>query len=154
MVFYLVTLLLAIPSPIMAFSEAWAIFIGLAGTRNWLFLAAMLAAGQTIGFTLLYIFGERLLLRWRKLERAAAKLDRERVQANAPWVLTMGALLGFPPHLALCALGPVMRVPYAMVLPITFVGRFIRFAVLAGVPGFFAQYFDVSVLPEWARALT
>lgn len=152
--FYLLTLGLAIPSPLFAFSEAWAVFIGLVGQRHWLLVAFTLAVGQTIGFTLMYIFGERLLPRIRKLDQAAKKLNRERIKAHAPWVLALGAVTGVPPHLAMCALAPVLRIPYALLLPITFLGRMVRFGVLAGVPQAFSGWFDPSGLPEWVLALT
>ncbi|MEZ4466243.1 MAG: hypothetical protein R3F43_17765 [bacterium] len=61
--FYLLTFLAVIPSPVLMFinGEAWAVFVGLMGTRDWMLLALAIACGQTVGFTLLYFFGGKAL---------------------------------------------------------------------------------------------
>ena len=154
--FYLLTCLAVIPSPFLFFlinCEAWAIFVGLMGTRNWLLLALSITIGQVIGFTLLYFFGRRLVARIPRLQRAVERFDQEKLRARAPWVLSMGALVGIPPHNVMCAVCPAVGVPFRTVFVITLVGRGLRYLVLAGTPAWFAQYFDTSWIPEWLRDL-
>lgn len=153
--FYLLTMLAVIPSPVLMFinGEAWAVFVGLMGTRNWVLLALSIAAGQTIGFSLLYFFGDRVVARWKRLQRAVDAFDREKLRRNAPWALGAGGLIGLPPHFANAVLCPVVGVPYRMLLLTTLVGRSTRYLILAGVPAYFSQHINLDWIPEWLRAL-
>lgn len=153
--FYLLTMLAVIPSPVLMFinGEAWAVFIGLMGTRNWVLLALAIAAGQTIGFTLLYVFGHRWVSRWVRLQAAIDRFDREKLRRNAPWALSLGGLIGLPPHNVMAVLCPVVGVRYRLLFVTTICGRSIRYLILAGVPAYFSQYIDLSWMPEWLRAL-
>lgn len=148
-------MLAVIPSPVLMFinGEAWAVFIGLMGTRNWVLLAFAIAAGQTIGFTLLYFLGERFVRRWARLQAAIDKFDREKLRRNAPWALALGGLFGLPPHNVMAVLCPVVGVRYRLLLVTTVFGRSIRYLILAGVPAYFSKYIDIDWMPEWLRAL-
>jgi membrane protein YqaA with SNARE-associated domain len=154
--FYLLTFLAVIPSPFLFFiinCEAWAIFVGLMGTRDWVLLALSITGGQVVGFTLLYFFGSKLVRRVPRLQRAVDRFDKEKLKARAPWALSMGALVGVPPHNVMCAISPLVGLPFRTVFAITLVGRGVRYLVLAGIPAWFAQYFDTSWIPEWLREL-
>lgn len=153
--FYLWSFLLAIPSPLLFFisSEGWAIFVGLAGTRLWPLLAGVLAAGQCVCFTGLYFFGDRVLRWLPSAQRKLARLDVEKYRRQSAFWLFAAALTGLPPLIALSILAPAFKVRYAPFLLIAFVGRAIRFGVLAGVPTAFSGWFDVDWLPAWLRVL-
>lgn len=148
-------MLAVIPSPVLMFinGEAWAVFIGLMGTRNWVLLALAIAAGQTIGFSLLYFVGEHWVRRWGRLQSAIDRFDREKLRRNAPLALSVGSLIGLPPHNVMAVLCPVVGVRYRLLLITTFCGRSIRYLILAGIPAYFSQYIDLSWMPEWLRAL-
>ncbi|MEZ4471945.1 MAG: VTT domain-containing protein [bacterium] len=153
--FYLLTFLAVIPSPVLMFinGEAWAVFVGLMGTRDWMLLALAIACGQTVGFTLLYFFGGKALGRIPKLQRAVDRFDKEKLKARSPWLLSLGALIGLPPHNVMCAISPLVGLPFRQIFVITILGRGVRYMVLAGTPAYFAQYIDTSWIPEWLRAL-
>lgn len=153
--FYLLTFLAVIPSPVLMFlnGEAWAIFVGLMGTRDWVLVALAIACGQTVGFTLLYFFGGRVLGRIPRLKRAMDRFDREKLATRAPWLLSLGSVVGLPPHNIMCAVSPLVGVRFRTVLTITLVGRGLRYLVLAGTPAYFAHYIDTSWIPQWLREL-
>ena len=155
MLFYLVTFLLVIPSPVLMFisSEAWAILVGLTSDRPWAAVAFALAAGQTVGFSLLYFFGERVLARTPKLQSKFDSFDKQALAEKAPWVLSTSGLIGFPPHNLLCAAAPMVGVRYHWVLITTFVGRFTRYCLFAATPHLFSEYFGTDWMPMWLKTL-
>ncbi len=149
---YLILVVLAIPSPFIGIAEAIAIVIGLQGQHSWILTGWALALGQTIGFCLIYFFGDRVLGRIPKLKRQIDRIDRDKFQARAPYFLATGSVTGLPPHLAMAALCPLIGQRFLPFLGITFVGRCVRFMVFAGTPAFFAQYFGIDGLPDWVTS--
>ena len=153
MVFFLVTCIAMVPSPFLAYGEAWCILVGLDGSRSWMATAFAVALGQTIGFGLIYVFGSQLIGRIARLRRALDTLDVERFREKAPWFLALGALTGVPPHLAMCAVAPAVGVQLGRLMALTLVMRSIRFGVLAGAPNRFSAYFGTDWLPTWLTDL-
>jgi membrane protein YqaA with SNARE-associated domain len=155
--FYLVTLLVFIPSPLLQFinAEAWAIFVGLSGTRSVVLLGIALGAAQTIGFSGLYLFGDRLLSRSKKLRSVFERFDAEKLRTRAPWALACGSVLGLPPQNAMALAAPLMGVRLRTLLVISFIGRCIRYIVLGAAAQWFAETFGIKTdwIPEWLRTL-
>ncbi len=153
--FYLLSLLIFIPSPIVfpINAEAWAITVGLLGDRPWLLVGFTLAASQTIGFVLLYVFGARVINMSSRLGAQVEKLDLKRFRGQAPAWIAVGGFLGVPPCVALSIAAPMAGISLRMHVAIVLTMRTIRFSLLAGVPTFFSQYFDPSLVPDWLKAL-
>lgn len=149
--FYLVSLLVFIPSPVVFVisSEAWAVVVGLSGQRPWYLLGPVLGLSQTIGFMLLYYFGGHLAARFTGLQVKLASLDKTRLQTQAPGWLLLGGVTGIPPLVALSMASPVVGVRAGVVFACSLVGRSIRFSVLAGIPHYFSRWANADVLPEW-----
>ncbi len=147
---YLLAGLIVVPSPVLMFlsSEAIAVALALQG-RSPVAISLALSLGQLTGFTLLFIFGEELCERSARLSALRARLDLERFRPRAWPLLAVASFSGLPPlnlsTLAVSALG----LPLRGVAPIIFCGRFVRYCVVASLPGLFAQYFDLSWLPAW-----
>lgn len=152
---YFTIFLVVVPSPVLMFlsSEAIAIFIGLTSDRPWFGVACALAAGQTVGFSLLYFFGDRLLGSWPRLQAKVRNFDLSRIESKAPYFLCTGSLIGLPPHNLMCICAPAVGVRWAPLAAITFTGRTLRYCVFAGLPAYFADYFPVDWIPTWLSAL-
>ena len=155
--FWIATFALAIPSPLIVVisSEAWAVFIGLTGTRHWLPLAAALALGQCVLYSLLYIFGRRLLPRFPRLQRKLDQIDIERFRRQSAIWVALGAVFGLPPLTALSVAAPMVRMRFAHFYFVALAGRFVRFSILAAAAGAFGDLFelDVTQLPEWVQKM-
>lgn len=113
-------------------------------------LAAVGAAGQTVGKVLWYVAGiHSLKIRWirQKMETEKWQLSYERwherivgrpVLAGA--ITFASAVSGFPPLAVIAVLAGTLRMNFAVFLGTVFVGRTIRFwLVLAGVGLFFGH---------------
>ncbi len=151
--FYVLTVVLTIPSPVLSYGEAWCVLVGLAGVRSWWLTGFSVALGQTIGFALIYLFGGQIMGRVGKIRRALDAFDAERFREKAPWFLAVGALTGLPPLLAMCVLAPAVGIPLGRLLALTLTLRTVRFCVLAGAPYTFSQYFGTGWLPTWLTDL-
>lgn len=157
MLFYLWSLLVFLPSPLLQFinAEVWAVFVGLSGERSIVLLGLTLGLAQTLGYTLLFLFGRTLAGRWRWLQKRVEAFDLQRFRAHAPWMLVVGSFVGLPPFNAMAIVSPIVGVRLRAFVLISLVGRCVRFIVL----GFAAQTvtqllnLDVSVIPDWLRAL-
>ena len=153
--FYLFSFALALPSPVLGFvisAEAWAVFVGLAGTRMWAPVALVLAAGQCVTFALLFTFGGALLRRFPRLQAQVDRIDLARFSKQRYGWLLVGAVVGLPPVVGLALLAPASKVRLAPFLGIAFAGRALRFGLLAGLPRLFSGWFDVNVIPASIRA--
>lgn len=153
----MISLLVFIPSPLLQFinAEAWAIFVGLSGTRSVVLLGIALGCAQTIGFAGLYLFGDRLLSRSEKLRRVFARFDAEKLRTRAPWFLACGSVIGLPPHNAMAVAAPLMGVRLRTLLLISVAGRCVRFIVLGAAAQWFVETFGLKTdwMPDWLRAL-
>ena len=153
----MISLLVFIPSPLLQFinAEAWAVFVGLSGTRSPLLLGVALGCAQTLGFVGLYFFGERLLWRWARLRRAFERFDPHKLRTRAPWFLACASVIGLPPHNAMAMTAPLMGLRLRTLVIVSLVGRCIRFTVLGLAAQWFVATFNVSTdwIPEWLRAL-
>ena len=153
MLFYVLAVVATIPSPLISFAEPWAILIGLNGERVWWVAGMCIALGQTIGFAGFYLFGDAIVGRIPRLRRKLDTLDVNKWRERAPFFLVLGSVTGFPPHFAQCTVSPLVGIPFWRLMAITWVGRSIRFCVLAGMPVVFADMFGTEWLPDWLRAM-
>lgn len=113
-------------------------------------IGAVAAAGQCLTFSALYLGGARLIPRFRGLN---ALLERTRVrfadhlERRYLVAVAFGSFLGIPPAIGLAALAPGFGVPLAHVLPILYVGRTVRLALLASTGPFLDDVW------RWLKAL-
>lgn len=157
MLFYAVTVLVFTPSPLVQFvnAEAWAVFLGLSGERPAIAVGLALGLAQTLGNVLLYLFGDKLLIRVAYLRRLMARLDKERLRQRAPYLLAVGSVVGLPPHNAMCLAAPLVEVPLKLIVVTTFVGRTLRFTAFFLGAQWFVDVLGISTdwIPTWLRAL-
>jgi membrane protein YqaA with SNARE-associated domain len=103
---------------------------------NPLLVALLAAAGQAAAHLVLYFFGDQIRRRWRwfdrQCERARLRFG-DRLARSTPWVAVTAGLIGLPPTSATAALAPGLRLDPRYLLPIMFLGRVVRFAVVTTV---------------------
>ena len=107
--------------------------VAVPSSQQWL-VVAVCSLGQMIAKALLYAFARWLPQRLparavRHLERASEKAKRIE---QAGWSLILvSAIVGLPPFYVISLASGMVRVNFAAFLAIGFVGRYIRFAILA-----------------------
>lgn len=116
--------------------EAAAIYYGSELGWNPVAVGGVVAIAQAGMYVLLYHFGHVLLTRWGWLAR---QIDRTRgryqthLDRNYLILSLAGATTGIPPIVALATLASGFDIPLRKFLPVTMLGRVIRFSVLAAV---------------------
>lgn len=150
MLSYLLVALAVIPSPILMFinSEAIAVLFGLRGAPPWA-VASALTLGQTIGFSLIFFFGERLCSYSTRLQRRLECMDTERFKRRTPPLIALAACFGLPPLNLSCVAASAVGASFLPLLPLIISGRFVRYWVVASIPAYFSQYVDLSWMPAW-----
>ena len=96
-------------------------------------LVVVMAAGQMVGKSVLFLGGGRLtratlgdrLARWR--------LDGRTRRAGAP-LIGISALTGLPPFYLVSVAAPALGVPFRTFLALGLAGRLLRFGVLVALP--------------------
>lgn len=116
-------------------TEASAIYYGgELGYSPWL-VGAVCAVGQCTAYVFFYYGGEKLIGRWRwlagKVAKVRARFDPARVGKGYLITTFVAAIVGLPPAVGMVALASGFGVQLRALLPIAFVGRYIRFTVLA-----------------------
>jgi len=100
---------------------------------NPLLVALVAASGQAGAHLVLYFFGDQIRRRWRwfdrQCERARLRFG-DRLARGTPWLGVTAGLIGLPPTSATAALAPGLRLDPRYLLPIMFLGRVVRFAVV------------------------
>ncbi len=153
MLTYLFIFLVSIISPVLALAEPLCILAALAKPEAWIWIALVIAAGQTTGFGLLYFFGDVILGWMPKLKKKLDGFDLSRFR-KSNFVLTgCAGMFGLPPATLLAAAGPVFEARAAVFLGVLFVARVIRFLVIAGLPATFVKVFNPELLPSWVQNL-
>ena len=152
-VFYLLIFVVSIVSPVLALAEPLTILCTLSSELHWIPIAISVALGQTTGFALLYLFGDRILNVLPSLKRRLDQLDLSRYEKTKDKITLAGALFGMPPMTVLAAAGPVYEPKAIRFLGVAFGGRLLRFLVIAGAPALFMSVFDPELLPEWTREM-
>lgn len=103
---------------------------------NPLLVALVASLGQSAAHVVLYFFGDQIRRRWRwfdrQCERARLRFG-ERLTRNMPWLGITAGLIGLPPTSATAALAPGLGLSAARLLPIMFLARVARFAVVVAV---------------------
>jgi membrane protein YqaA with SNARE-associated domain len=147
---YLILCIIAIPAPVIFIfnSETIAIVMGLKG-HHFLIVSAAIALGQTIGFCLLYYFGQYLVNHWQSLHNRLQRFDLEKFHKQGNYLICCGALTGLPPLNIMSILASRVGIPISFLAVVTFFMRWLRYAILAGMPQFFVKYIDTSILPDW-----
>ena len=148
---YALLTLLATISPFFGVAEPLAVLCGLTGSVSWFWVGLSLGLGQTFCFIVLCRLGDETLARFPWLEKKTQKIDFERFRKNASVYITSAAMLGLPPVTVLAASSRVLIPSLVQFLGITFVGRVIRFWLLAGLPAIFGQWFQPESLPDFIR---
>lgn len=107
--------------------------------REWAIpLALASALGQIAGKVLMYYVGRGALrLPGERARRAVAKAEAQltKHQGMENAVYFSSALLGFPPYYLVAVASGVVHYPLPRFILLGFVGRFLRFAVVALFPG-------------------
>ena len=143
---YFLTFLWAIPSVPLWFMniEAWVVIHALKGGIEPIGLALAAAAGQLVSFLLLYVFGHRILTKWRKLKEKVDRFDVGKFRTSGTFMLVTGASVGFPPHTVLSILAGSLKYNLIAFGCISAVGRVLRFFFLAYSPDVFRDIFGWS----------
>ena len=151
---YLWIALVVIPSPVIIIisSEAIAILWSLKG-YNPILIALSLALGQTVGFSLITLFGERLGAKWAWVRKRLDGVDLERYRRFAPRLVAWSAFVGIPPVNVTCLAAGAVKTRLWTLIPLLIIGRFARYWIVASVPELFSDYINVEHLPAWLRAL-
>lgn len=146
--------LVVIPSPILIFisSEAIAIIGSLKGYSPFM-LAVALASGQTIGFTFLCIFGERLAHRWERVKRLREKSELSKYHCHVPKLIAWVSLIGVPPVNVSCMAVATVQAPVLPLVPLLFGGRLLRYWLIASLPEYFTDFINPNSLPSWLQSL-
>ncbi len=97
-------------------------------------VGAVVAAGQGPMYVLLYLGGDRWILRWKRLARMVERTRTRHaahLERNYMAVTAMAAMLGVPPVIAMCAMAAAFDVRLTRLLPVVVAGRVLRFTALA-----------------------
>jgi hypothetical protein len=125
-------------------AEAAAIYYGVSLGWPALLVGLVVAAAQTAMYAILYLSGDKLLVRWawlgRQVERVRVRYD-DRLQTGYLAASGVASVLGMPPAFAPPVLAPSFRIRMGQVLPVMFCGRFVRFTILACAGGSLAAWF-------------
>jgi beta-glucosidase len=109
-------------------------------TRDWnpLAIGLIVAGGQLAGMALVFTLGTAVRRRWRwfdeRCAKAQARWGPRLVRRSASLALASG-VLGVPPVSITSALAPAVGLSASSVLPVAFLGRWVRFAVIAAFAG-------------------
>jgi membrane protein YqaA with SNARE-associated domain len=141
----LATFFFSIGSALLPLLNAEAFVAVVSHTYPAVLVSLVAAAGQMVGKTIWYYAGanaEKLPWLHRKLQKPkmAASLEKWRLQTEGRPVMALAvqfasAAFGFPPYAVIAALAGVLRVHYGWFLACGFVGRFLRFWVIAELAG-------------------
>jgi len=153
-VFYALTALMGAISPAfpLVSIEAWAIFVGLVGSKPWFATALAAAVGQLVCFSAIYFLGDRYVSKLPWVQRKIARFEPGRYQRHAKWFYGSGALVGMPPLNLISVAAPVMNVSFPVFAAIAFFGRLLRLSVLVAFAQKAQAWFPVDALPAWLRA--
>ncbi|MBV69882.1 MAG: hypothetical protein CMH52_00910 [Myxococcales bacterium] len=146
---YLIITALAIMSPVLAIAEPIAVIAGLSTKVEWWLVALCLASGQTIGFTLMYFFGEFFLAKWTWLAQKLRRVNVEEYAHKRQLFTSFASLFGMPPLTALALAGPLYEPRFSGFISLVFTCRFARFLVFAGAATALMGYVDPSIIPKW-----
>ncbi|MEE2786495.1 MAG: hypothetical protein VX589_04085 [Myxococcota bacterium] len=150
---YLYLYAICIVSPVLGLAEPLALLAAVSGKLSAPLVVVSIAAGQMTCFFIFYQFGAQLRQRINWLQRKLDEIDLSKFDRAKPKITSAAGLFGLPPATALALAGTVYQPRRAQFLLILAITRCIRFAVFVGLPTYFLQYFDVDVLPEWAKNL-
>lgn len=144
---YLLSFLIGIPSPVLFFffnAEVWTVTAVLTTDAHPLLIAACVAGGQMVGYHAVFFKGPWLLDRLPFLRRRMEKLDASRYERLGYLGILTGGILNFPPAIGLTFLRVPLRFRYVVWLPLVLISRFGRFAIIASLPDFFADWLNVK----------
>ncbi len=136
-------------SVIWAFNaEALAVYYSSALGYPALLIGLVCATAQCAAYSLLYVGGDKLLVRWRwlreKTERTRARWGAK-LARNFLLITAVGSFVGLPPAITLVTIAPMFRVRYGPLIAILFAARVLRFSTIA-----FAGGGAVELVQRWA----
>ena len=118
----------------VGFAEGGAAYAGTELGYHPVFVGVVCATAQLVVFGILYRFGSWLAARWRWLEEQTLRV-RERFERHLNesylGLTAIGALIGTPPAIAMVILAPGFGIGATRLLTVVWLGRSLRFAVLA-----------------------
>ena len=131
---------LAFVTAIAGVLPLWATCVYYTARLGWspALVGTIAAAGQCVGYVVLYTAGTSLMRLWPRLAR---KVDAAREQTlhrlSAGFLPTTGcaAVFGVPPMVAVAAIAPAFELGLLPLVGVAFGGRFLRFTVAAGAGG-------------------
>jgi membrane protein YqaA with SNARE-associated domain len=140
---FLVAFALAVVSALVPFVNSEVLVLTYAalaggGRRGALMVAGLFAVGQMVGKCALYWSGRGAARIPSEKRRRTIERWRERFQRSPRTVVLfvfVSALSGFPPFYAVSVLAGAFRTNLPAFFVAGFVGRFIRFSILALAPG-------------------
>lgn len=96
-------------------------------------LVVVMAAGQMVGKSALFLGGARLTRSALESRLARWRLDERTGRAGAP-LIGMSAFIGLPPFYLVSVAAPALGVRFRTFLVMGLAGRLLRFAVLVALP--------------------
>jgi membrane protein YqaA with SNARE-associated domain len=147
-----VVYLVCIVSPLLGFAEPLVVLLSISGRLSVFSIATAVAAGQCTAFLVLHSFGDQLLSYLPRMRAALDKHQLGRVDGRKRWLVTVAAgVFGLPPATIIAAAGPLFDPVAWRVVALLFLGRLLRFAVIALVPASFSSVFRPELIPLWVR---
>jgi membrane protein YqaA with SNARE-associated domain len=101
-------------------------------------LVVVMAAGQMVGKSVLFLGGGRLTRSALEGRLARWRLDGRTRRAGAP-LIGISAFTGLPPFYLVSVAAPALGVPFRTFLAVGLAGRLLRFGVLVALPRLIAH---------------
>ena len=115
-------------------TEATAVYYGVELGWNPLLVGFLLAFGQLGMHLIFFFFGDRLVRRWKWLQKQVEVVQHKwgnRLEQRYLMVTVLAAIFGVPPSAAICVLAPSFGMTLIRFIPVVFVCRIVRFSTLA-----------------------
>jgi membrane protein YqaA with SNARE-associated domain len=137
---FFLALLGAIVSSVVPFVNAELLLMGLAVASPPAapLLAVVMAAGQMVGKSVLFLGGGRLTPARFEVRLARWRLDGRTRRARAP-LIGISAFTGLPPFYLVSIAAPALGVPFRTFLAMGLAGRLLRFGALVALPRLLAH---------------
>ena len=157
MFIHVVVYLACVVSPLLGFAEPLVVLLSISGKLSVFSIATLVAAGQCTAFAAFHAFGDQLLAYFPRIRAALDKFQLGAVKdGRKRWVvILLAGVFGMPPATIVAAAGPMVDPVRTRLVALLFLGRVLRFAVIALVPGAFSSIIrtDAELIPLWVRNL-
>jgi membrane protein YqaA with SNARE-associated domain len=158
MLIHVAVYLACVVSPLLGFAEPLVVLLSISGKLSVFSIATLVAAGQCTAFAAFHAFGDQLLAYFPRIRAALDKhqLGHAVKDGRKRWVvILLAGVFGMPPATIVAAAGPMVDPVRTRLVALLFLGRVLRFAVIALVPGAFSSIIrtDAELIPLWVRNL-